>query len=133
AGPKEREAARMERTRDYCGGRRFRSRLKGIDHRVRHRHHENEVGDGKRGCSHPATSEKEKTSRRKTTKERQGQQREVVIIGQRSSREIQPVGAHQNAETASQGPDRKREIANVIFRQLIMPEVKQVSRNERYK
>src|SRR5439155_12575776 len=109
-----------------------RNRLERFCQRIRHRNQENEEAKGKSGCSHPVTSEKEKTARRKTAKERQGQQGEAIIIGRGSPREIQPVDEHQSAETTGQGHDRERKIDNVLFWQLITPEVKQVSRNERY-
>jgi hypothetical protein len=56
----------------------------------------------KSGCSHPGSPEKEKASCRKTERERQRQQRETIIIGRCSPREIAPVCECQNAETGRQ-------------------------------
>src|SRR5438128_1492442 len=44
ARPKKRRAAEMEKKIGYFSRGRFRSRLERIFHRIRHRHHENEVG-----------------------------------------------------------------------------------------
>ena len=72
----------------------------------------------------------EKACRCKTAKERQRQQREPIIDARRSPGK-RPVGEDQNAETHSEGHDCERKIDRIFFRQLIPPDVKQVSRNER--
>jgi hypothetical protein len=95
-----------------CG---FRSRFESIYHRIWHWHHEDEIAQGESGCLHPGSSEKEKTSCRKAAKERQGQQRETIVIGRCSAREIGPVYECQNAETDGQEHARNWKIGNIIF------------------
>src|SRR5437667_10079605 len=68
----KRRTAEVEKEIGYFRRGIFRSRFQRICHRIRHRHHENEVGQRKSGCSHPVTPEKEKSSRRKTAKEGEG-------------------------------------------------------------
>jgi len=99
-GPQKRRAADVEKTIGYFGRGRFRSRFESIY---------------ESGCSHPGSPEKEKGSCRKTTKERQRQQRETIIIGRCSPREIGPVCECQNAETGRQAHARNWKIGNVIF------------------
>src|SRR5258707_15841927 len=87
ARSEKRCAAEVEKKIGYLRRGRFGSRLERISHRIRHRHHENEVGQWKSGRPHRSTSEKEKTSRPKPAKERQGQKHEAIISGRRSARE----------------------------------------------
>ncbi len=73
AATKKRHTAEMEK--DICDLSRgiFRGRLQRVRHCVRHRNHENKIGERKRCYPHPLAPQKEKATGRETTKKRERQ------------------------------------------------------------
>src|SRR5206468_13131405 len=125
-----RRAAEVKK--DICHLRRgiYRSTLQRICHCIRHRNHENEIGQRKSCCSRPIAPEKQENSRSKTAKERDGQKKEGGIVCGCPSSEGQPVSEQENAETAGQCQDAEGKISDASFRQLITPKAKEVPKHK---
>src|SRR5262245_2053789 len=114
----------------YFGRGIFGRRLEGVRHCVRHRHHEDQKTEWKSGSSHPPPTEKEETICREAAKKREGQQHDSAVNGQGSSRQIERMSKHQGREGSDEKQDAERDIALILFGQLITPNIKQISRNE---